>query len=114
VSPRFSLVVGACLVFGLVGCQAQQPPTASPPAAQILDTTCGEWMAMTEPDRRTTIGAIIDADGLMRGVRLAQRMDASASRDQLVAAAVTSIDKNCELMGLPAMSVAELAGRLYR
>jgi hypothetical protein len=50
----------------------------------------------------------------MRGVRLAQRMDASASREQLVAAAVTSIDKNCELMGLPAMSVAELARRLYR
>ena len=80
----------------------------------VPDVTCAGWKNLNEDQRSAVAEQIIDADGLIEAVRVAQQAPPGTLEAQLIEMASASITKTCELeRWSPAVRVREIAQALY-
>ena len=78
------------------------------------NTTCADWQHMAEGKRSTLTEGLIRGSSLFEAVRLAQHAPPVTPEDQLVAMAVSSITKNCDIQRWsPDVRVKDIVRDLY-
>ena len=100
------LVIVATVLF-LSACDAA-------PQLFVPDVSCAGWRNLGNEERAAISEQMIRADRLFRGVQVAQQVPPDTPEDQLVAMAVESITKNCEVQSWsPELRVRNLLRDLY-
>jgi hypothetical protein len=84
------------------------------PELFVPDVSCAGWRNLGNEERASISEQMIRADRLFRGVQVAQHVPPDTPEEQLVAMAVESITKNCELQRWsPELRVRRLLQDLY-
>jgi hypothetical protein len=100
------LVIVAAVLF-ISACDAA-------PAWFVPDVSCAGWRNLGSEERASISEQMIRADHLFQGVQIAQHVPPETPEDELVAMAVESIMKNCELQRWsPELRVRDLLRDLY-
>ncbi len=78
------------------------------------NTSCADWQHMADEKRSAIVDQIIRDASILEPVRVAQHAPVGTPEEQLVAMAVSSVTKNCEIQSWsPNMRVKDVVRDLY-
>jgi len=80
---------------------------------RTTSASCFDWSTMSDQQRIDVATAIVDANGLLERVRVAQHEGPGTPRAVILREVVESVSKNCDVMHQPNLDVEDLTRRLY-